>query len=644
MNKAQCLHLKELVVKMSWDKYNIINELDTIIETNLDRYEWLEMRYYNDTSINLRNYWEYKPYVRPFSFKQDSDLVDESQLNVIKSVIDSIVSKLANQKVRPYFNTINGNYKAKQAVRKAQKFFDVMFDEQTINITVSDAFKGACKDGIGWIYVDPITYSVQYQPAWNVAVLNSEMAYGKPSAMMIKQHRYPTTLLENYKGNKEYVCRIIYINVKEHIYEEYIDNIKFKTVKYTPNIIPIIPVYYNKPIVGLQTTSLTEELNGIQSQIDLISAKMAAAAQLTSANTTYVIEGSNLKPSDVSNRVGDVFGVKMPPGVNTPPVVNVAPAPFDPSWGTEIKRLTDAAYEMVGISQLSAQSKKPSGVESGVALQTMQDVESDRFETQITHYVQIFVDLVRLFIEVVPEDKEILDDYGIMKWGEIKELANKMTIQYSSATALSKEPSEKLKQLMQLSQTGLIAPAKIALYLDTPDMEEAYKGAQAVYNGINKVIEDAIENEDYDIPEFINYKQLAQEIAITENELFASKTGDKKGDKEIDVALEHIQKLENKLLETMQQYGYVEKEEGEKTTSEEGPLAGLTGAEGATESADITDTIDQESTEDLGATNITQGTVDTMSESNPPLDEDQSNEMDVTATPGQEPVPGTIGA
>lgn len=643
MNKAQCLHLKELVEQMSWDKNNIINELDTIIETNLDRFEWLEMRYYNDTSINLRNYWEYKPYVRPFSFKQDADLVDESQLNVIKSVIDAITSKLANQKVRPYFNTINGNYKAKQAVRKAQKFFDVMFDEQTINITVSDAFKGACKDGVGWIYVDPITYKVSYMPAWEIAVLNSEMAYGKPTAMMIKQHRYPTTLLKDYKGGRDYVCRIIYINAKDHVYEEYIDNKSFKSAKYEPDIIPIIPVYYNKPVMGLQTTSLVEELNGIQSQIDLISAKMAAAAQLTSANTTYVIEGSNLSPKDVSNKVGQVYGVKMPVGVNTPPVVSVAPAPFDPSWSTEIKRLTDAAYEMVGVSQLSAQSKKPSGVESGVALQTMQDVESDRFETQITHYVQIFVDLVRLYIEVVPADKEILADYGIMKWEEIKELSNKMTIQYSAATALSKEPSEKLKQLMQLSQTGLISPAKISLYLDTPDMEEAYKGAQAVYNGINKVIEDAIENEIYEIPEFINYKQLAQEIAITENELFASKTGDKKGDKEINEALEHIQKLENILLETMQQYGYVEKEEGETQTSEEGPLAGLTGAEGATESADITDTLDQENTSDLGATNITQGTVDTMVESNPALDEDQSNEMDVTATPGQEPVPGTIG-
>ena len=145
--------LRLLGDKMSWDKQEIIRELDSIIESNLDRYEFMEMRYANDTSINLRNYWEYKVDYQPFTWKQDSDLADESQLNVIKSVIDSIVSKLANQKVRPYFNTINGNYKSKQAVRKAQHFFDVLFDTEKVNTKVSEAFKGACKDGIGFIYV-----------------------------------------------------------------------------------------------------------------------------------------------------------------------------------------------------------------------------------------------------------------------------------------------------------------------------------------------------------------------------------------------------------------------------------------------------------------------------------------------------------
>lgn len=628
---------------MSWDKHTIIRQLDTVIEGQLDRYEYLEMRYANDVTINLRNQMEYKPFVRQFSFKQDNDLLDESSLNVIKSVIDSIVSKLANQKVRPYFNTINGNYKTKQAVRKAQHFFDVLFDNYKVNQLVSDAFKGACKDGIGYLYICPKKLTISTLPAWEVALLNTEMAYGSPTKMMIKQYNFPTTLLSKYKGSDNYVTRIIYIDTEEHLYEEYINYARYDSMKYTPSVLPIIPVYYNKPAVGTQAVSLVEDLNGIQQQIDLISAKMANAAQLTSANTTYVIEGSNLKPSDISNRVGQVYGVKMPPGVNTPPVVNVAPAPFDPSWAAEIKRLTDAAYEMVGVSQLSAQSKKPSGVESGVALQTMQDVESDRFETQITHYVQIFVDLVKLYIDIVPEDQDILSEYGIMKWKEIKDMSGKMNIQYSSATALSKEPSEKLKQLMQLSQTGLINPAKIAMYLDTPDMEEAYKGTQAVYAGINKTIEDAIDNEVYDIPEFINYKQLAQEIAITENELFSSKTGDKKGDKEIDEALERVQKLENRLLETMQTYGYVEKEEGETTTSEEGPLAGLTGAEGATEANDITSQLDQQNTSDLGATNITQGAVDTTSETMPALDEDAENSLDVTAKPGEAPVANTIG-
>ena len=632
---------------MSWAKSAIIRTLDNIIEYNLDRYEEMEIRYYNDFSINLRNYWEYKPQRAPITFKQDSDLLNESSLNVIKSVIDSIVSKLANQKVRPYFNTINGNYKSKQATRKAQKFFDVLFEDQKINQKVSEAFKGACKDGVGYIYVDPVSLNIKYLPAWEVAILASEKAYGNNTCMLIKQHRYPTSLIKNYKGDRDYVCRIIYINCKEHVYEEYIDNVKIDSHKYTPDVLPIVEVYYNEPVVGTQTTSIVEELSGIQDQIDLISAKIANAAQLTAANTTYVIEGSNLKPSDISNRVGQVYGVKMPPGVNTPPVVNVTPAPFDPSWATEIQRLTDAAYEMIGVSQLSAQSKKPSGVESGVALQTMQDVESDRFETQITRYVQTFVDIVKLFIEVVPEDKDILSDYGIMQWKEIKDMSNKMVVQYSAATALSKEPSEKLKQLMQLSQTGLISPAKISLYLDTPDMEDAYKGAQAVYNGINKVIENAIDNDIYEIPEFVNYKQLAQEIAITENELFSSKTGDKRGDKEIDEALERIQKLEEILLETMQQYGYVDKDEEETTTAEEGPLAGLTGAAGATEANDITNELgkqDQENTEDLGATNITQGVVDTTEETMPALDEDQENDLDVSAKPGEEPVANTIGS
>ena len=630
---------------MSWDKHTIIRQLDTVIEGQLDRFEYLEMRYANDVTINLRNQLEYKPFVRQFSFKQDNDLLDESALNVIKSVIDSIVSKLANQKVRPYFNTINGNYKSKQAVRKAQHFFDILFDNYKVNQLVSDAFKGACKDGIGYIYVCPKTLSIFVLPAWEVGVLNSEMAYGAPTKMMIKQYNYPTTLLDKYKGTDDYVTRIVYIDTIEHTYEEYINNRKYDSMKYTPSVLPIVPVYYNKPAIGTQAVSLVEDLNGIQNQIDLISAKMANAAQLTSANTTYVIEGSNLKPSDVSNRVGQVYGVKMPPGVNTPPVVNVTPAPFDPSWPAEIKRLTDAAYEMVGVSQLSAQSKKPSGVESGVALQTMQDVESDRFETQITHYVQIFVDLVKLYIEVVPEDQDILSEYGIMKWKEIKDLSGKMTIQYTAATALSKEPSEKLKQLMQLSQTGLINPAKIATYLDTPDMEEAYKGAQAVYSGINKTIENAIDNEIYDIPEFVNYKQLAQEIAITENQLFSSKTGDKKGDAEIDEALKRVETLEQRLMETMQTYGYVDKDENaETTTSEEGPLAGLTGAEGATEANDITSQLDQQNTSDLGATNITQGAVETTEETMPALDEDAENSMDVTASPGQEPTANTIGA
>jgi hypothetical protein len=46
----------------------------------------------------------------------------------------------------------------------------------------------------------------------------------------------------------------------------------------------------------------------------------------------------------------------------------------------------------------------------------------------------------------------------------------------------------------------------------------------------------------------------------------------------------------------------------------------------------------------LGATNITQGVVDTTEETMPALDEDQENDLDVSANPGEEPVANTIGS
>ena len=576
---------------MSWSDEQYLTQLNTVIEVELDRYQYLYARYFNDISIDVRNFWEYEPYLKGYGFdmRQDPDLQSPAYVNVIKSAIDTIVSKMANQKVRPYFTSVSGSYNVKQGVRKAQKFFDIWIDKEDVHNKITMAYRNACICNRGILFIDPTDFHIEILPPWQVAVLNTEKGYGTPKAMLIKQYRYPSSLLKK-QSNVDYVTRKVLISLETKSIKEYIDDQLVSTKEYKADILPIVFLYYNKPVFGNRAPGLVEELDGIQTQLDLINAKLAAASELSPANTTYVIEGSNLKPGDISNRVGLVYGVKMPPGVNTPPVVNVTPAPFDPSWQSEREYLVKTAYEIVGVSQLSAQSKKPSGLESGAALQTMADIESDRFEVQLNHFIACYIDLVRTFIEIVPKEQKVLDGYGIIKWNEIKRDSDTFDVQYSAASALSKEPSEKLKQVLQLSQQGLITPDMVSQYLDTPDLEDVYRGAQAAANACDKKIEAAVNSEDYDIPDYIDYQTLAKKIAIEENALYANLTEDKKGNEEIFTAIDRIKKLEEALMQAMEENGFIQADTSGMEASDEGNMAGLSGtASEANQPANILD-------------------------------------------------------
>ena len=552
-----------------WSKENTIRKLESIIDGQLDKNAYCFARYKNDLSIDLRTNTEYQNgFYYGFDYKQDSDLFNSAYFNVIKSVIDSIVSKLANQKVRPFFTPVNGTYKTRRIVKQCQQFFDSYYEFQKIQSKITKAFEESCIFSVGYLFVNPLTYEVEVPPSWNVATLNTESVYGEPTKLLIKYPNYPTTLLDKLgindaNINSEYVTLEMYCDIAEKVFEVYINNNMVKSISYTAERLPIVKIFYNIPILGNYTPSIVEELDGIQTQIDLISAKISAAAQLTPANTTYVLEGSNLSPGDINNRIGNVYGVKCPPGMTTLPVMNVTPSPIDPYWQSLMEYYIQKAYEVIGISQLSAMSKKPAGLDSGTALQTMEDVESDRFETQVMQYVNAFIELAKTVIAVIPDTADILPNTKqskSFKWSDVKKQSDLFKVQYSAQSALSKDPQEKLKQVLQLREQGFLSNYEVPLYLDLPDLQNAYEGAQAVENAVDALIERCIEEGDTDIPEYIDYQQLAQKITIVENQLSASYTGNKKNDEDVALSIECLQTLESKLMNIMEENGFIAKD------------------------------------------------------------------------------------
>lgn len=550
-----------------WTESKSLSLLNGIIDSAYERNEYNLARYYNRLDLDLRRFSEYS-YQKNLSFSSlyaDDDMLSPASSNVIKSVIDSLVSKLANNKVRPYFTPINGTYKTRQTVKAVQSYFDTFYDNTDIHSKIAKAFREACIFGIGYIWINPFDWTVDVADSWKVGLLSTEKEAGRNTKLLIRDDYYPTTSMdEKTSKGADYVQYAIYVDTVAHKASRWINGVKDKEISYTADTLPIVSVYFNEPVNGLRTTSVVEELDGIQTQIDLINAKIAQASQLTPANTVYVYENSSVKASEVSNKTGQVYQIDMPPGSTSLPVETVSPSLFDPQWLSLLDYYKSLAYEMIGISQLSAQSKKPSGLNSGTALQTMEDIESDRFETQVNHYIDAYIKLAKTIIDIAPNDVEILPkDLNVsnIKWKDIKKQSSLFKVQYSAATALSKDPAEKVKQVMQLSEVGLISPASIAKYLDMPDLEDAYRGASAVQDGIETVINRAIEDENYTIPEFVNYQQLSQEIAMVQNQLFSCIDN-----KDAAIALDRLDILDQHLQDIMTQNGYIDLTPDEDTT------------------------------------------------------------------------------
>ena len=496
---------------------------------------------------------------------EEDDTSANPQINVIASCIDTLHSKIAQSKVRPFFNTINGTFKDIQCVKQAQQFFDVFYDDQNVNKKVSDAFRDACIFDTGVIYIDEENKTVNRALPFQVYVRPAEVNYNKITRVFYEQKDFPVSILPEKVYSKfknkslEYVDFGIYYDTLNHVKAYTGNGNVILTEEYAADIVPFVFLYYKNPVLGNVTTSVADQLVNIQQEINILMAKIKDASQLNPALTFMIPEGSSMKVTQLNNRVGNVITYKPTP-TGGQPVQSATPAFIDNQYIAVLNELIQKAYDIVGISQLSAQSRKPSGLNSGIALATMEDVESDRFETQLNQVLRAFVDIAKACLKVFPPDEEVLPSAAnkvSIKWKDIVKESENMSIQYSGADNLSKDPSTKLQQLQQLSMAGVIPAARIPQLMQIPDLEMGYSLSNNAIDAVMAVIKSCIDDDNFDVPEFIPFELLKEEIINTQLALTSAGFDRNKKD---------ILKLD-KLYETVEDMAA----EWEATAAEENP-------------------------------------------------------------------------
>lgn len=512
-----------------------LSELRSTQSKHLGKYQRSINRYYNSIGSHIVNLRSATPVgFNAFEPGEETDTARIPNLNVIKSIIDTLVSKIATVKVRPFFTPVQGNYRTIKILRQVQLYFDDFFDKQDVNKKISLAFRDACIFDTGVIFVDPFTYQIRLIHPWQCSVMTSEYNFGKPYRVLLSFDDYPTSHLQQYgidlKRNQVFCKFEIYIDVDLKEVRFLVDQREIKKEKYDHEDIPICFIHYTNPVKGAETTSITDDLNAIQENINTLASKIYTAAELTPANTIFVPEGSNLSVDSLNNRVGNVMKYKPLPSMAGSPISVATPAFINPEYTSLLDYYIQKAYEIVGVSQLSALGKKPSGIDSGKALESMENIESDRFEMQLNNVVRTYVDVAKCIIDTMPDNKDILPKEitrAKLTWKDIKKEAELVNVQYSAQSLLSKDPSVRMEQLTKLMAMGMIPPGAAARYLEMPDINEAFNLATASQMAVETLIETVLENKDdtkdlVEIPDFIDLGLLESTVITLQNQLFSS--------------------------------------------------------------------------------------------------------------------------
>lgn len=471
-----------------------------------------------------------------YDITMEDDTSINPSINVIKSIIDTLVCKISQSKVRPFFNVVNGSFKDIQTAKNAQHFFDQWIEQEEINKKVTMAFRDAAIFDHGVIYIDDYKKCITRVLPWQVFIRPSELTYNNITRAYYRQEDYPVTalpddikqLIKKKKINVDYVTYHNYYDVVNQTKAHWINECEDVLIeKYEGNRIPFIFLWYTNPINTASSLSICDMLKGIQQEINILMSKIKDASQLNPAMTFFVPDDSNVKQTQLNNRIGNIISYRATSDMSGSPVTVATPPFIDGQYMQLLNDLVQKAYELVGVSQLSAQARKPAGVDSGIALQTLEDVESDRFEEQLNQVIKCYVDIAKTTLKVFPKDDTIMPEDMMtvpIKWKDIVEASKRMKIQFSAADSLSKDPSTKLQQLQSLAQAGVIPKERIPQFLEIPDLEGGYSIANNAINAVLSLVSECIEDEDFDynIPSYIPLQMLTQEILNTQLSLRAA--------------------------------------------------------------------------------------------------------------------------
>lgn len=466
---------------------------------------------------------------------QDTLGFQRISLNVIKSCVDTAASKIASMRPRPMFLTDGGSWKQRKRAEQLTKFVDGTFDQMKLYEKKPQSFVDGCVFGTGavkfFINYDKKRVDCERIISDEIIVDDADGVYGTPRQLFQIKYVNREVLADSFPEKKkeieeaqgwsagevqsEVAKDLIMVVEAWHLPTSStandgmkaicIENCDLNISDWKHDFFPFVFDRWSRKRVGFYGMGIAEELAPLQLEINKIIRTIQISQHLMCVPRVWVDKRSEINTQHFSNEAGMIGKY-----VGNPPVVSTAPG-ASPELYSHLEYLYQKAFEIVGISQLSAQSKKPHGLDSGRALREFQDIESERFALTSREYEQSFLDCAKVAIALTKELAETEKDVSIrvegengadeIKWSEVKMEERDYIMRCFPSSLLPTQPSGKLQTVQELTQAGFIDQETATSLLDFPDIQAAMRLKNSRRNLLLKTLDRMMETKEYIAPE-----------------------------------------------------------------------------------------------------------------------------------------------
>lgn len=474
-------------------------------------------------------------------------LRDRISYNVIQSAIDTVQAKMAKNKPKPLFLTSGGDWKLQRRAKKLDKFIDgIFYENDAYNLGIGCLRDGAIVgDGICHVYERHGRVKFERVIASELYVDEVEAFYGQPRQLHRAKNVDRAVLVDLFPGKKELIlpakeATTDLVGMTKNVSDQVTiveswhlpsgpgatdgvhvisieEGILFKE-PWKKEYFPFAFFKWCPRFYGFWAQGASEQMQNIQLEINKLLWVIQRSMHMAGTFKILMENGSKIVKEHFSNDIGAIINYSgTMPSYVTPPIV-------PPEIYQHLQTLKNQAFEQVGVSQLSAASTKPAGLDSGKALREFNDIESDRFQTIGQAYENLYMDMAKLAIDVAKEIFEEKGKYEVkmpgkkfletIDWKEIKLEDDEYLMKVFPVSSLPQDPAGRLATITEYMQAGFITPRIGRRLLDFPDLEQAENLGNSQEDWLHEIFEKMIEDGEYYQLEPYDDAQLAHELAL----------------------------------------------------------------------------------------------------------------------------------